>query len=378
MHTTRLQKFAAVAVAICAAIVFVTHRSGTANAQPAASNEPPPAVVEVAPATASTMVPLQWVPGSVGSRHDARIASSESGRVIEVAEVGTQVQRGDVLARVDDEAHALAVQQAEANAQRAESRRSFAERQAERMESITQRSSVAEAQLDQIRADRDERRQESAQAKAALADAQRRWREASIRAPFNGTVAERFVEIGEHLAAGAPVLRLVDTVDLEVSARAPVAMAAVLRAGVDVQIRENQNLHSAKLRAVVPVGDTQSRQLEVRIALPASAWTVGSAVDVGLPSDAARAGIAVPRDALVLRNEGTYVFRVNAEGKADRLEVKTGESQGDLVEVSGALAAGDVLVTRGAERLQPGQKVKIIGVESTVDAEVKLVTDSRG
>jgi RND family efflux transporter MFP subunit len=374
MHTTRHQKFAAFAIAIGATIVFATHRSGAANAQPAAAAEPPPAVVEVASATASSMVPLQWVPGSVGSRHDARIASTESGRVIEIAEVGTAVRRGDLIARVDDEAHALAVRQAEANLQRAESRSSYAQRQAERMESITQRSSVAEAQLDQIRADRDERRQETLQAKAALADAQRRWRDASIRAPFNGTVAERFVEIGEHLAAGAPVLRLVDTVDLEVSARAPVAMASVLKAGSAVQVRENRALHSAKLRAVVPVGDTQSRQLEVRIALPASTWTVGSAVEVGLPSDAARAGIAVPRDALVLRNDGTYVFRIDADGKAERLDVETGESQGDLVEVSGDVMAGDVLVTRGAERLQPGQKVKIIGA----DAVAELVSDSRG
>lgn len=374
MRTTRHQKFAALAIAVSAAIVFFAHRSGAANAQPATASEPPPAVVEVAAAVTSSMVPLHWVPGSVGSRHDARIASMESGRVIEIAEVGTQVRRGDLLARVDDEAHALAVRQAEANLQRAESRRSYAERQAERMESITQRSSVAEAQLDQIRADRDERRQESLQAKAALADAERRWRDASIRAPFNGTVAERFVEIGEHLASGAPVLRLVDTVDLEVSARAPVAMASVLKAGAGVQVRENQTLHTAKLRAVVPVGDTQSRQLEVRIALPASAWTVGTAVDVGLPSDAARAGIAVPRDALVLRNDGTYVFRIDADGKAERLDVETGESQGDLVEVSGKVAAGDVLVTRGAERLQPGQKVKIIGA----DADTKLVSDSRG
>lgn len=358
MRVTRNQSLSVVAILLFAGVIFVSNRDGTASAQPAKSNEPPPAVVAVATATKSMIVPLQWVPGSVGSRHDARVASTESGRVIRVAEVGSVVRRGDVLAKVDDEALELAVQHAEANLQRAESRRTFAERQASRMESITQRSSVAEAQLDQIRADRDERRQESAQARAALADAQRRHRDASIRAPFAGTVAERFVEVGEHLGAGAAVLRLVDTVDLEIVARAPVAMASVLRSGAAVQIREGARVQPAKLRAVVPVGDAQSRQLEVRVALTASAWTVGSAVEVGLPSDNARAAIAVPRDALVLRNDGTYVFRINADNKAERLSVKTGESQGELIEVSGALADGDLLVTRGAERLEAGQRVK--------------------
>ena len=67
----------------------------------------------------------------------------------------------------------------------------------------------------------------------------------------------------------------------------------------------------------------------------------------------------MPRDALVLRNDGTYVFRVNAEGKSERLNVQPGQSLGDLIEVSGELVAGDVLVTRGAERLKAGQRVTI-------------------
>jgi len=83
-------------------------------------------------------------------------------------------------------------------------------------------------------------------------------------------------------------------------------------------------------------------------------------VEVGLPSNNGRAAIAVPRDALVLRNEGTYVFRINAEGKAERLSVETGESQGEMIEVlTDGLADGDLLVTRGAERLEPGQQVTI-------------------
>jgi len=360
MRITRNQILAAVTSAICGGTVFVLTTTGTVNAEAVVATEPMPAVVEIAPAVKSTIVPMHWVPGSVGSRHDARVASAESGRVVQIAEIGSQVRHGDVLARVDDEALELAVRQAEANLQRTESRREFAERQAARMESMEQRSSVAEAQLDQIRTDRDERRQESAEAGVALADAQRRLRDATIRAPFDGTVAERFVEVGEHLDVGAPVVRLVDTVDLEIIARAPVAMAAVLRSGIDVQIRDGQRLQDAKLRVVVPVGDAASRQLEVRVALAAAAWTVGSAVEVGLPSNNGRAAIAVPRDALVLRNEGTYVFRINAEGKAERLSVETGESQGDMIEVlSGVLADGDMLVTRGAERLESGQQVTV-------------------
>jgi RND family efflux transporter MFP subunit len=301
----------------------------------------------------------------VGSRQDARVASSESGRVIRIAEVGSVVKRGAVLARINDQALALALSQAEANLHQVETRHAFAERQVARMDSITQRSNIAAAQLDQVRADRDALRHQGAQARAALADARRRHREASIRAPFDGTVVERFIEVGEHIGAGAAVVRLVDTVNLEIIARAPVALAATLKSGAAVEIREGRRTQSATLRAVVPVGDAQSRQLEVRVALAASAWTVGTAVEVGLPSESIDSrGIAVPRDALVLRSEGSYVFRVSAENIAERLTVETGKSHGALTVVFGALASGDQLVVRGAERLQPGQSVRVVSAAS--------------
>lgn len=357
MHRTRI--YTALVATFSAVAIFVFQQSNAASTSAVIKAEPAPALVEVRDAVSTVMAPQQWVPGTVTSRHDARIASGESGRVIEIAEVGARVQRGDVLARIDDEALKLALQQAEASLQRAESRRVLAERQAERMASITARSSLAEAQLDQIRADRDERRQESVQARAVRDDAHRRWRDASVRAPFSGTVAERFVSVGEHLGTGAAVLRLVDTVELEITARAPMALAPVLQVGTEVSVRGNPDVRTAKLRAVVPIGDSRSRQLEVRVLLPASAYSVGSAVEVGLPSANARTAIAISRDALVLSKDGTYVFRINADNKAERLSVATGATQDDLVEIRGELVSGDRLVTRGAERLQAGQAVTV-------------------
>ena len=68
--------------------------------------------------------------------------------------------------------------------------------------------------------------------------------------------------------------------------------------------------------------------------------------------------IAVPRDALVLRRDGTTVFRILADDTAERVSVQTGIAAGDLIEVTG-IEPGDRVVTRGGERLRPGQKVVI-------------------
>jgi hypothetical protein len=85
---------------------------------------------------------------------------------------------------------------------------------------------------------------------------------------------------------------------------------------------------------------------------------VGAAVEVGLPSAVPRAVVAVPRDALVLRGAGASVMRVNAESVAERVAVEAGITQDGLVEVHGDVNAGDLLVVRGGERLQPGQRVE--------------------
>ena len=67
----------------------------------------------------------------------------------------------------------------------------------------------------------------------------------------------------------------------------------------------------------------------------------------------------MPRDALVRRQDRTYVMRVTGDNKAEQVIVTPGTSSGDLVEVRGALNIGDRLVVRGAERLSVGQLVSV-------------------
>ena len=117
---------------------------------------------------------------------------------------------------------------------------------------------------------------------------------------------------------------------------------------------------------MVPVGDEASRQLELRIALGDEVLPVGSAVEVGLPSDSPRVAVAVPRDAVILRREGNFVLRVDSDGKAERVPVQSGTEVGDLIEVSGAVKAGDRLIVRGGERVEAGQLVTIQAMARTV------------
>ena len=88
---------------------------------------------------------------------------------------------------------------------------------------------------------------------------------------------------------------------------------------------------------------------------------------LSVPTAAPREVLAVPRDALVLRRDGTTVFRINAvtgddgnaQNIAERILVSPGLGDGNLIEVTGDLLAGDMVVVRGAERLRPDMPVMI-------------------
>jgi RND family efflux transporter MFP subunit len=321
---------------------------------------PPPAAVSVAPAVRDAIAPTTWVTGSVESRDDARIASELAGRVLWVAEIGARVARGEPLARLDEAPLRLQGAHDEAALARIEARLALAQRQVERLDSLDGRSAVAQTQLDQVRSERDVLAAERAQAAAVLAESRRRVQAAVVRAPFAGIVVERVVRPGEFVQVGAPVARFVDTGNLEVRAAAPLALVDRLVPGIPVIVRAAGVERAATLRAMVPVGDASSRQVELRVALVEAGWMAGSAVEVALPAADAREALLVPRDALVLRGAESFVFRVGDDARAQRLAVRTGPARGDAVVVEGGLEPGDRLVVRGAERLSDGQAVTVV------------------
>jgi len=172
-------------------------------------------------------------------------------------------------------------------------------------------------------------------------------------------VVERIRQLGEFVTAGTEVLRLTDTTNVEVVARAPVAEAGHLAVGQAVTVHGNTKRAESKIRAIVPVGDERSRLLEVRVGLTDTGWTIGSAVRVDLPAAQASAGLVVPRDAVIVRADGAHVFRVGKGDLAERIAVRLGNGNSDRVEIQGGLAAGDRVVVRGGERLRAGQAVTI-------------------
>lgn len=372
-------RFLSAAVAAALVVAFAGAFSARATAQdPApAPQGPPPAPVSVAEARSTQFAPLLWATGSVMSREDARVASEQDGRVTRVAEVGTVVRKGDTLAQLDDSLLRLQQRQNQSDIERIQAQLDYAQAHEKRLGALVQKASIAGSQLDEARSQRRVLEQDLQRARVILDQTRHRLQNATVRAPFDGTVAERFIQAGEYLGTGSAVVRLVNTTALEVRAQAPVHLAARLKPGMDVAVRAGEDERHQTVRAVVPVGDESSRQFELRITLDGRDWPIGSALQVGLPSDAPREVVAVPRDALVLRANETFVMRVERDDTAQRVPVRTGGAQGELVEVIGEVHAGDRLVVRGGERLSPGQRVRIDTTAEAASAGAQLAAGGR-
>lgn len=323
--------------------------------------QPPPApLVVVAAAEERQMAETVTVPGSVVSRNDSEIAAEIGGVAATVAEIGSFVEAGGVIAEIDPELLALDMRRAEAAVKRLEARVKFLENEVERLEALAGKGSATRQKLDQARSERDMARQDLAEAKVQQERAALDLANAKVTTPFPGRVVARLVEPGEYIERGRPVARVVDTGALEVVAQIPIASVSSLKEGDQVSIEgPGGTTVTASVRALVPVGDQVSRSAELRAALTDSAWLVGTAVKVATPTAAPQTVIAVPRDAVLLRADGHAVFKIGEGDVAELVPVTTGLISGDRIAVTGALNPGDRVVTRGGETLQPGQKVEI-------------------
>ncbi|MCB1575972.1 MAG: efflux RND transporter periplasmic adaptor subunit, partial [Xanthomonadales bacterium] len=259
----------------------------------------PAAMVEVATADLVPIAPQRWVPGSVVSRDDARLATSASGRLEFVAEVGTRLKAGELVARLEDRAARLRLEDARGEVARIKAQRDLAQRQRDRLQALADSNSIAANQLDEASAQLGQLAAQQRQAEVRVHTAEYELSQTRIEAPFPGVVTERLAQRGEYAATGTAIVHLVDVTNLEARVQAPLALAGMVRRGMPLAVRAGDRLLNEKVRSVVAVGDERSRQFELRIALPGSALLVGNAVEVALPEREAEKTMAVPRDALV-------------------------------------------------------------------------------
>lgn len=327
---------------------------------PANAQEQQAHAVETARARTELLSPTIWVPGTVISRYDSRIAAEVAGKLISVAEVGERFKNGETLARIKDRELQLELRNTRSQKQRLQARFDYLQRQVTRLGRLAKSNSAAEAELDQLVAERDMLRQDLETASVAIERTLYDIERTRIVAPFDGVVVERMQQPGEYLSEASEVVRLVNIDALEIRVQAPLNVARHVSAGDRVEVRGGEVSIHTEVRTIVPVGEDNSRMLQLRLYLKESDWIIGEAVRIALSNARPVKSRTVPRDALILRDGKTYLFIVDQNNLARRVEVTSGGGSGSYVSIKGDVRDGDTVIIRGGERLHDGATVKVI------------------
>ena len=315
-----------------------------------------PVVVDIA--QVRELAPTAQYSGSVISKYDARISSEIEGRLTWVAEVGTVVKQGDVLAKLDDIFLSQQRDEELATIQSEKAKLQLYEKEVARYQRLIKQNNVAQNQLDQSISDRAVTNSNIAAARARLAQTEERITRSNLRAPFPGVVSERFAQAGEWTQNGNPLVRLIDFDHPEIQVRVPQHIYLLIKVGDQIQVISNSQTINATVQTIVPVGTTTSRLFELRL-IPEEPIPPGTLVRLSIPTAKAQQVISIHRDALVLRKGSITVFRINNENVAEQVPVEVGIGAGEFIEVIGDIQANDRIVTRGGERLRAGESVKV-------------------
>lgn len=351
-------------ISACAWVAVAS--SGVALAQ---ENAPPPVLVQVDEAREQAISQLTWVPGTVLSQTDANLASEVNGRITWMAEVGDVVEAGKPLVAVDDTRLTITLGQNKSNIAKWESQVTLFEKRLARYKDLQASNNTSRGELEAVEAELENAKQELAQAKLDLEFTAYQIAQSNVTAPFTALVVERLQSPGEYTAIGQTLLRVVNPENVEVQVRAPLSVLPFIQSGMTVNVQGKLNQVEEVIRAIVPVGNQNSRMMELRIAMNQGDFPIGSAVRVAIPSSDTHEGVTIHRDALVLRKSGTYIYQLNENNEAQQVKVRTGVGLGDRIEVFGEVNPAQYVVVRGAERLREGQKVRFEESTDTLTAK---------
>ncbi|MFD0860348.1 efflux RND transporter periplasmic adaptor subunit [Roseovarius aquimarinus] len=268
---------------------------------------------------------------------------------------GRSFSEGDILMRLDDEDQRLALSLAEARQERALSEqqrytglRDTGVTTAARFEDAMTAYRIAEIELEQARAD--------------LADR-------VMRAPFDGIAGLSEVEVGDRIEPNEPVASYDDRSTILVEFDLPEALLPRAELGMEVRAT-SPSLDTGEMIGALTAIDsrvtatTRTARLRAAFDNPHDAVRPGASFTVTLDLPGARYPI-LPELALQFSGGALQVWRVDAEGLAQPIEVRLIRRRAGSVLVDGPLEEGDEIVVEGLQRMRPGRAVNVLNAGGT-------------
>ena len=356
--------------------------------------------------------------GTVKAFQEAALSAKVSGPVSRVPkgiELGTRLQRNDLLAEIDPAPFRIEVAYRLALLARAKAERSRAEAVAKRQKALIginqEKLRLARAEWSRLKGlfeskltpeqemersellvrrtqedlQRAERALEEAEgqsaisvsnisaAEAELSRARQALSDTRLRAPFKGVISEKSVTVGEVVSPGTVLFRVVDHEVVRVQIRAPAADIRQVRSGLPASIRVEgfEKPFPGRVAYIGPLADTRTRTFPIEILVDnrgGERLLPGMFARVTIPLKSYPSAILVPRAAVIHRGKDPFVFVVDpSSGTARRRTLRISRAFGSRLLVTEGLRAGDRLVTSGQHLLKDGAKVRVIQSRSDGD-----------
>ena len=229
------------------------------------------------------------------------------------------------------------------------------------LETAQTRFDTAKAAHDQALASARQLRADIESQSSALRLAQRELRDAVIRAPFDGYVAERLVSQGQYVQPQAPVMRIVRLQPLKLTAEVPEKFAPWIETGRDMAVKVDafpQQVFAGRVVRIAPGVNLKSRAFAIEgdVPNPDGRLKPGTFARVQITTDRVERAVTIPVAAVQSRYGTNRVFVVK-DGQLAGREIVLGDRLGDRVEVSQGLEAGTQIVATDVEQLADGMKV---------------------
>lgn len=378
---------AAIFVATAAGLVALAWWSQRDGGIATAPGESGRVAVEAADVRKGSVADVREFTGTIEAGEAFTVAPKTGGQVDRIhVDIGDRVERGRVLAELDDdearqavaEAEAeLAVARAELKQARADAR--LAERELERTRTLAERNLTSQSELDTAQARAEAQRAAIAvatarvtQREAALARARVQLGHTAIRADWPGSdtarvVGERLVSTGDTVAANTALLTILGITPIKVVITASEADYAPLMPGQDAAVTADafpERTFSGKVQRIAPRFAEDSRQARVEVTVPNEDGTLkpGMFATVRITLDRVADATLVPRDALIERDDetGVYVLTENDEGdaRARYQRVEVGIRGDEDIQILEPGLSGRV-VTLGQQMLEDGAPVVV-------------------
>lgn len=313
--------------------------------------------------------------GNIAAWQEAIIGSEANGlRLVNVlVNVGDVVKKGQLLADFATETIDADLMQAKASLLEAEATGREAINNADRARTLQNTGAMSSQQIEQYTTAAETAKARIEVAKAAVNTQQIRLKQTRIFAPDSGIISARNATVGAVLGSGTELFRLIRQSRLEWRAEVISSDLPKIKIGMQANITAADGSRlTGKVRKVSPMVDTLTRNTIVYVDLPASSLKGG----MFAKGDFAMGQIntlAVPQQALVLRDGFNYVFVVNntkgqtkdqqakvSQVKVNQIKVQTGKRAGNLVEIVSGLTAEQSVVASGGAFLSDNDTVKVV------------------